>query len=52
LVCVITWTIKLGIVSIVELHVGPQGALITIGAHIIKKTLLLYLIIMLSGEHI
>jgi len=36
---VITWTIKLKIVSFVELD--PQGALITIGTNIVKKNIVI-----------
>jgi len=44
---VITWTIKLKIVSIVKLD--PQRALITIGTHIVN-TRFSCILFMLSGE--
>jgi len=39
---VITWTIKLKFVSIVDLD--PQGALIFIGTHIVKQHVIVYLL--------
>jgi len=40
--------VKLKIVSSFKLD--PQGIMITTGTHFVKKTLLLYVFIMLSGE--